>query len=121
MVVDHFCGWVAEHYDDSAAETFDQAVVQPVVDPLADLTGPTPHGSWAPAPSGSPSRRACPPRADRRAVARHLDPVPVRVAAELDLMARLAGMALEARWGGWDRQPFTNENRSHVSVWRTPG
>ncbi len=40
---------------------------------------------------------------------------------ELDLMALLAGMALEARWGGWDRQPFTNENRSHVSVWRTPG
>jgi hypothetical protein len=39
MVVDHFCGWVAEHYDDSAAETFDQAVVQPVVDPLADPTG----------------------------------------------------------------------------------
>jgi hypothetical protein len=27
--------------------------------------------------------------------------------AELDLMARLAGMRLTARWGGWQSQPFT--------------
>ena len=27
--------------------------------------------------------------------------------AELDLMARLAGLRLEARWGGWGREPFT--------------
>ncbi|MFL0460018.1 class I SAM-dependent methyltransferase [Kytococcus sedentarius] len=38
--------------------------------------------------------------------------------AETDLMARLAGMALEHRWGGWDRAPFTAESTSHVSVWR---
>jgi SAM-dependent methyltransferase len=38
--------------------------------------------------------------------------------AELDLMARLAGMSLRERWGGWDRRPFTAESRSHVSVWR---
>jgi SAM-dependent methyltransferase len=37
--------------------------------------------------------------------------------AELDLMARLAGMRLWERWGGWDRQPFTSESSSHVSVW----
>jgi len=37
--------------------------------------------------------------------------------AELDLMARLTGMWLRDRWGGWERQPFTSESRSHVSVW----
>lgn len=38
--------------------------------------------------------------------------------AELDLMARIAGMELEHRWSGWDRSPFTGESESHVSVWR---
>ena len=38
--------------------------------------------------------------------------------AELDLMARIAGMRLECRWAGWDRSPFTGESESHVSVWR---
>ena len=37
--------------------------------------------------------------------------------SELDLMARLAGMKLRERWGGWDREPFTGESRAHVSVW----
>lgn len=37
--------------------------------------------------------------------------------AELDLMARLAGLALRERQGGWRREPFTAESRSHVSVW----
>ena len=37
--------------------------------------------------------------------------------AELDLMARLAGMTLRERWAGWTRQPFTDESDSHVSVW----
>ncbi len=36
---------------------------------------------------------------------------------ELDLMARLAGMALRERWGGWKREPFTSESPKHVSVW----
>lgn len=38
--------------------------------------------------------------------------------AEMDLMARLAGMTLEARWGDWDQSAFTAESRKHVSVWR---
>lgn len=38
--------------------------------------------------------------------------------SELDLMARLAGLELEARWAGWDRSPFTADSSSHVSVWR---
>ena len=37
--------------------------------------------------------------------------------AELDLMARLAGMSLRERWSGWNREPFTSESRQHVSVW----
>jgi SAM-dependent methyltransferase len=37
--------------------------------------------------------------------------------AELDLMARLASLRLEQRWAGWNREPFTGESRSHVSVW----
>ncbi|GAA1714286.1 class I SAM-dependent methyltransferase [Isoptericola hypogeus] len=41
--------------------------------------------------------------------------------AELDLMARIAGMRLEHRWAGWDRSPFTPESTSHVSVWDKPG
>ena len=40
--------------------------------------------------------------------------------AELDLMAQLAGLTLESRWGGWDRSPFTADSGSHVSVWTKP-
>jgi len=45
--------------------------------------------------------------------------VPFRYAwpAELDLMARLAGMRLRERWAWWDRTPFTAASPSHVSVW----
>jgi SAM-dependent methyltransferase len=37
--------------------------------------------------------------------------------AELDLMARLAGMRLRERWSDWTRRPFTAESTKHVSVW----
>ena len=37
--------------------------------------------------------------------------------SELDLMARVAGMRLRERWGGWRREPFTSDSTSHVSVW----
>jgi SAM-dependent methyltransferase len=37
--------------------------------------------------------------------------------SELDLMARLAGMTLRERWSDWNREPFTSESRTHVSVW----
>lgn len=40
--------------------------------------------------------------------------------AELDLMARIAGLELRERWADWDRSPFTTESRKHVSVWRKP-
>ncbi|MES4886606.1 class I SAM-dependent methyltransferase [Streptomyces sp. NPDC096012] len=40
--------------------------------------------------------------------------------AELDLMARLAGLRLRERWDGWTREPFTAASRQHVSVWEKP-
>ena len=48
-----------------------------------------------------------------------LYPVSIRYAfpAELDLMARLAGLELSDRWGGWRRQPFDAESPRHVSVY----
>jgi methyltransferase family protein len=37
--------------------------------------------------------------------------------AELDLMARLAGMTLRERWADWHRMPFTGQSQHHISVW----
>lgn len=49
-----------------------------------------------------------------------LYPIQVRYAwpSELDLMARLAGLRLHERWGGWTGEPFTAVSRRHVSVYR---
>jgi hypothetical protein len=49
-------------------------------------------------------------------------PVEFRYAwpAELDLMARIAGLRLRERWAGWEREPFTSVSRSHVSVYDKP-
>jgi SAM-dependent methyltransferase len=40
--------------------------------------------------------------------------------AELDLMARIAGMTLRERWGDWNREPYTNDSTKHVSLWEKP-
>ncbi len=40
--------------------------------------------------------------------------------AELDLMARIAGLHLRERWAGWRREPFTSDSPMHVSVWEKP-
>lgn len=40
--------------------------------------------------------------------------------AELDLMARLAGLERRARWADWSGEPFTADSWSHVSVWTKP-
>jgi hypothetical protein len=37
--------------------------------------------------------------------------------AELDLMARLAGMRSQDRWAGWRREPFRALSPSHGSVY----
>jgi hypothetical protein len=48
-----------------------------------------------------------------------LNPIVTRYAwpSELDLMARIAGLRLKDRWGGWGREPFTAASRLHVSVY----
>ncbi|WP_129784265.1 class I SAM-dependent methyltransferase [Promicromonospora panici] len=45
--------------------------------------------------------------------------VPFRYAwpAEMDLMARIAGMRLKHRWADWDRSRFEHESTKQVSVW----
>jgi len=51
-----------------------------------------------------------------------LIPLPMRYAwpAEIDLMAKLAGLDLEQRWGDWRRGAFTTGSKMHVSVYRKP-
>ena len=46
-------------------------------------------------------------------------PVSIRYSypTEVDLMARLAGLRLRDRWGGWHKEPFTSESKFHVSVY----
>ncbi|OLT16957.1 hypothetical protein BJF78_13485 [Pseudonocardia sp. CNS-139] len=39
---------------------------------------------------------------------------------EMDLMGRLAGLELSARWGGWDRRPYTAASAKHISVYTLP-
>ena len=48
-----------------------------------------------------------------------LDPIVTRYIwpSEMDLMARLAGLRLHDRFGGWGRESFTRESRLHVSVY----
>jgi len=48
-----------------------------------------------------------------------LSPVSLRQAypAEFDLMARIAGLRLRDRWGGWNGEPYTASSWRHVSVY----
>lgn len=50
----------------------------------------------------------------RRGASRHRYAWP----AELDLMARIAGLELERRVADWDGTPFTQQSPKHISVWR---
>jgi SAM-dependent methyltransferase len=53
-----------------------------------------------------------------------LQPISLRLAhpPEFDLMARIAGLRLRQRWGGWNGEPFTAASWRHVSVYeRAPG
>jgi SAM-dependent methyltransferase len=49
-------------------------------------------------------------------------PVHIRYSwpSELDLMARLAGLELRARWSDWDRRPFAAGDQRHISVYQRP-
>jgi SAM-dependent methyltransferase len=48
-----------------------------------------------------------------------LYPVRIRFAfvAELELMAKVAGLRLRERWADWDRTPFSSASGKHISVW----
>jgi hypothetical protein len=48
-----------------------------------------------------------------------LNPIVTRYAwpSELDLMARIAGLQLRDRWGGWSQEPFTGTSKNCVSVY----
>jgi len=37
--------------------------------------------------------------------------------SEMDLMARLAGLRLQQRWGGWEGIEFTDDSTRHISVY----
>jgi SAM-dependent methyltransferase len=52
-----------------------------------------------------------------------LYPVKLRYAwpSELDLMARLAGLTLQHRWGSWKRDAFTEKSGKHISVYGQAG
>jgi SAM-dependent methyltransferase len=49
-----------------------------------------------------------------------VDPLVLRYVwpSELDLMARLAGLRLRDRWGGWSGEPFDGRSVRHVSVYQ---
>lgn len=40
--------------------------------------------------------------------------------SELDLIARLAGLAPVERWSDWERRPFTSDSDGIVAVWQKP-
>jgi hypothetical protein len=37
--------------------------------------------------------------------------------AEMDLMARLAGLEPEHRWDSWARTPFTSDSSKIIATW----
>jgi hypothetical protein len=63
--------------------------------------------SWPSAPAGSGASGV------------RLDPLVLRYVwpSELDLMARLAGLSLRVRHGGWSGEPFDGRSLRHVSVY----
>jgi SAM-dependent methyltransferase len=48
-----------------------------------------------------------------------LAPISLRLACapEFDLMARIAGLRLRERWGGWNGEPYTAASWRHISVY----
>jgi hypothetical protein len=48
---------------------------------------------------------------------RHSAPYRYVWPAELDLMARIAGLHRRERWAGWRKEPFTTDSSSQVVVY----
>ena len=79
--------------------------------------------SWASTSSTSPANSGSRTTTGSPEAGRRTFSMPFRYVwpAELDLMARIAGLRLRERWGGWGREPFTSDSDSHVSVWEKTG
>lgn len=47
------------------------------------------------------------------------DPISVRLRypSEFDLMARIAGLRLRDRFGGWNDEPFSAKSSRHISIY----
>jgi hypothetical protein len=54
-------------------------------------------------------------------VVRHSAPYRYVWPSELDLMGRLTGFRLRARWADWTRSPFTSHSASQVAVFEKTG
>jgi hypothetical protein len=127
---------VAARYDETSADMFEPDVVEPAVRFLADLAGDGPAlefgiGTGRIALPLDPTRLGFDEYdiASQSLISHHywitgdharVESYPGRYvwAAELDLMARLAGMTLRGRWAGWQGEPFTSDSTTHVSVWK---
>lgn len=51
---------------------------------------------------------------------RHSAPYRYVWPAELDLMARLAGLRLSEQWADWDRSPFGPDSPSRIAIYQMP-
>ena len=129
---------VARRYDARYAHQFDPAFIEPAADFLVERAGSGPvlelgigTGRLA-LPLSARGIRVygvdlSPPRCSPRPhhwwfvdgdVETFSAPFRYVWPAELDPMARMAGMTLSERWADWDRSPFTHESTGHVSVWK---
>ncbi len=147
---DHFGPGVAEGYDAAHAPMFAPTAIAPTIAVLADLAGngralELAIGGTFVVEVGVPALQHVPPGerfhvfsagsgewgvdeydvATQGLVSHYPDvgrSIPFRYVwpAELDLMARLAGLALRERWEDWNGTPFTSASRRHVSVWELP-
>ncbi len=137
---------LAEVFDETYAAQYAPAVLDPMVDLLAGLAGGGPALELAVGTGRvalALSARGVPMEPDHVGIETFDDTVgqiawshhwmqaggrlvhhaaPYRYVwpAELDLMARLAGLQLRDRWGGWDRAPFTSASESQVAVFEKP-
>ena len=116
-------------YDEACAEVYDQwfgSCEEAAVDRLAELAG-----GGRVLELGIGSGLLALPLAARGLDVHGIDlspairlyPVEVRYAwpAELDLMARLAGLRLRHRWSNWSRGEIGPDSARHVSVYERMG
>jgi hypothetical protein len=113
-----------ETYGDRIADVYDaltESMPDPLdcVDRLAELAGPGPALELG-IGTGPVAQRVDFHNVLLSAGGIRVLPGSVRYAwpSELDLMARLAGLRLRERWGGWRREPYTGSTQGlYVAVY----